>query len=52
MSQEWLDIEALDIKEVAIDYYKRTHNEDRPGVTFTHAKIGRASCRERVLAGV
>lgn len=39
MSQEWLDIEALDIKEVAIDYYKQTHNEDRPGVTFTPATI-------------
>ena len=39
MSQEWLAIEALDIKEVAIDFYKQTHNEDRPGLTFTPATI-------------
>lgn len=39
MSPEWLAIEVLDIKEVAIDYYKQTHNEDRPGVTFTPATI-------------
>lgn len=39
MSQEWLDIEILDVKEVAIDYYKQTHNEDRPGLTFTPTTI-------------
>ncbi len=50
MSQEWLDIEALDIKEVAIDYYKRTHNEDRPGVTFTHATI--QSCEGDLILAV
>lgn len=50
MSQEWLAIEALDIKEVAIDFYKQTHNEDRPGLTFTPTTI--KSCEGDLILAV
>lgn len=39
MAPEWLTPEILDVKEVAIDYLKQTHSEDRPGVTFTLATV-------------
>ncbi len=50
MSLEWPDIEILDAKEVAIDYYKQTHNEDRPGLTFTPTTI--KSCEGDLILAV
>lgn len=50
MSLEWLDIEILETKKVAIDYYKRTHNEDRPGTTFTPTTI--QSCEGDLILAV